>query len=140
MSPRVASREVADGTRMGDADEIVDLATSFMDAVQRKDVDQLGRLLGDDFTLTTGRLGKEVRSRAEWLQVTEHDYEIEAYEFEELVVQHYGDCAVARSRYRQTGRMGAQSRNSTYRMTDVWVRMADGWKLQARHAQPIQGD
>lgn len=125
---------------MDDSDEIVDLEMSFMDAVQRQDVDQLGRLLGEDFTLTTGRLGKEVRSRAEWLEVTEHGYEIQAYEFAELVVQHYGDCAVARSRYRQQGRMGEQSRNTTYRMTDVWVRMCDGWKLQARHAQPIQGD
>jgi len=123
-----------------DIDEIADLETALIQAVQRKDIDQLERLLGEDFTLTTGRAGSEVRSREEWLRVTEREYVIEDHEFEELIVQHYGTCAVARSRYRQRGRMGQQARNTTYRMTDVWVRMTDGWKLQARHAQPVQGN
>lgn len=39
----------------------------FVEAVQRKDIDLLERLLGEDFTLTTGRPGKEVCSRDEWL-------------------------------------------------------------------------
>ena len=125
---------------MRDIDEIADLETALIQAVQRKDIDQLERLLGEDFTLTTGRAGSEVRSREEWLRVTEREYVIEDHEFEELIVQHYGTCAVARSRYRQRGRMGQQARNTTYRMTDVWVRMTDGWKLQARHAQPVQGN
>ena len=105
-----------------DIDEITGLETALIQAVQRKDIDQLERLLGEDFTLTTGRAGSEVRSREEWLRVTEREYVIEEHEFEELIVQHYGTCAVARSRYRQLGRMGQQARNTTYRMTDVWVR------------------
>ncbi len=125
---------------MSTTEEITRLETAFMEAVQRKDIELLERLLGADFTLTTGRAGKEVRSRDEWLRVTEHEYVIEEHEFEELVVQHYDTCAVARSRYRQRGRMGQQARDTTYRMTDVWIRMDDGWKLQARHAQPVQGD
>ena len=125
---------------MRDIDEITDLETALIPAVQRKDIDQLERLLGDDFTLTTGRAGSEVRSREEWLRITERAYVIEEHEFEELIVQHYGTCAVARSRYRQQSRMGQRARNTTYRMTDVWVRMTDGRKLQARHAQPVQGN
>lgn len=125
---------------MPNIEEITGLEATFIEAVQRKDIDLLERLLGEDFTLTTGRAGKEVRSRDEWLRVTEHEYVIEEHEFEELVVQDYGTCAVARSRYRQKGRMGEQARNTTYRITDVWIRMDDGWKLQARHAQPVQGN
>lgn len=125
---------------MSTTEEIAGLETALIEAVQRKDIEVLEHLLGEDFTLTTGRAGKEVRSRDEWLRVTEHEYVIEEHEFEELVVQHYGTCAVARSRYRQRGRMGQQARNTTYRMTDVWIRMDDGWKLQARHAQPVQGN
>ena len=60
--------------------------------------------------------------------------------FEELVTQDYGTCAIVRSRYRQRARMGEQARNTTYRMTDVWVRGDHGWQLQARHAQPVAGD
>lgn len=121
-------------------EDIAALERAVMDAVQHRDLDRLDELLGDDFTLTTGRPGHEVRSRAEWMEVTAGEYVIDDYGFEELEVQHYGDCAVARSRYRQSGRMGEQRRDTTYRMTDVWVRMADGWRLQARHAQPVAGD
>lgn len=120
--------------------EIEDLETRLMNAVARRDLETLELLLGDDFTLTTGRPGREVRSRSEWLRVTRDEYTIEAYEFDELVVQHYGACAIARSRYRQTGRMGGEDRTATYRMTDVWVQMPDGWRLQARHAQPLEPD
>jgi ketosteroid isomerase-like protein len=129
-----------DEARLQDSDEIVELERALMAAVQRRDLQLLDKLLGDDFTLTTGRSGNEVRTRAEWLGVTERDYVIDDFAFEELVVQHYGGCAVARSRYRQRARMGRQPRNTTYRMTDVWVRMRDGWRLQARHAQPVDGD
>ena len=125
---------------MDGIEEIVALERAVMGAVQARDLDRLEELLGGDFTLTTGRPGREVRSRDEWMAVTAGEYVIEDYEFDELEVQHYGTCAVARSRYRQAGRMGGERRDTTYRMTDVWVRMPEGWRLQARHAQPVAGD
>lgn len=123
-----------------DVDRIIALERTVMEAVRDRDVAQLDRLLGADFTLTTGRRGNEVRSRAEWLEVTDREYVLDDYAFEELEVQHYGDCAIARSRYRQVGRLGGERRDGAYRMTDVWVRSPDGWKLQARHAQPLGRD
>jgi ketosteroid isomerase-like protein len=120
--------------------DIERLEHELMDAVRHRDLLLLGELLGGDFTLTTGRPGAEVRSREEYLAITEHEYAVEEYAFEGLVVQHYGDCAVVRTRYRQRGRMGDQRRHGTYRITDVWVRGARGWQLQARHAQPLAGD
>ena len=122
------------------AGEIEQLSSQLMVAVQRRDMDTLDALLGDDFTLTTGRPGKEVRARQEWLEVTAREYVLEDFTFSELVVQDYGTCAVVRSRYTQRARMGEQARNTTYRMTDVWVRGDAGWQLQARHAQPVAGD
>lgn len=119
---------------------IEQLTQQLMTAVQQRDMDTLDALLGADFTLTTGRAGKEVRGRQEWLEVTAHQYVLEEFTFEEVVVQDYGTCAVVRSRYRQRARMGDEARNTTYRMTDVWVRGDDGWQLQARHAQPVAGD
>jgi ketosteroid isomerase-like protein len=65
---------------------------------------------------------------------------IEEFDFEELAVQLYGPAAVVRSRYRQRGAMGAERRDTTFRMTDVWVRHDDGWRLHVRHAQPVEGD
>lgn len=122
------------------AENIERLEQDLMRAVQTRDMTTLDRLLGDDFTLTTGRPGNEVRSREEWLRITEREYEIHDYVFEELIVQLYDGCAIVRSRYRQRGRMGDAARNTVFRMTDVWVHAADGWNLQARHAQRVEGD
>lgn len=123
-----------------DVDDIIELEHEAIRAVQTRDMDALQRLVGEDFTLTTGRPGKEVRSRDEWMRVTELDYVIDDYDFEELVVQPYDGCAIVRSRYRQQARMGDRARNTVFRMTDVWIETSDGWQLQARHAQPVEGD
>jgi ketosteroid isomerase-like protein len=123
-----------------DNEEIVRLTHRLMRAVQERDMDLLEELLGDDFTLTTGRPGAEVRSREQWLWTTERHYRIYEFSFDELAVQRYGDCAVVRSRYRQKGVMGRSPRNSVFRMTDLWVLHPEGWQIHVRHAQPIEGD
>lgn len=120
-----------------DEAEIAQLERELMEAVRQRDILLLEEFLGDDFTLTTGRAGAEVRTRDEYLAVTRDDYVIEEYAFEGMVVQHYGNAAVVRTRYRQSGRMGAARRDGAYRITDVWVRGGRGWQLQARHAQPL---
>ena len=105
--------------------------------MQRRDLAFLDRLLGSRFTLTTGRTDAEVRSRQEWLDITRDRYTIESFAFEDFIVQVYGDTAVARSRYRQTGRMDNQDRTLMYLMTDVWVRRAGRWQAVARHISPL---
>jgi ketosteroid isomerase-like protein len=113
------------------------LEHDFADAVRRRDLDFLEAHLGEEFTLTTGRPGAEVRSRAEWLRVTRDDYVVRSFEFDDLTVQAYGDAAVVRSRYRQAGSMAGQDRTGTYLMTDVWVRRDERWQLVARHITPL---
>jgi ketosteroid isomerase-like protein len=108
-----------------------------MDAVRDRDMEALDSLLGHRFTLTTGRPGAEVRSRAEWLEVTRESYVIESFDFEWLEVDGYGDAAVARSRYRQRGRMGDDDRTQPFLMTDVWVRSDGAWRLFTRHITPL---
>ena len=116
------------------------LERELMRAVKERDLAWLEGVVADDFTLTTGRLGAEVRDRAQWMEVTASEYVIETFDFEEIVVSVYGDAAVARSRYRQTGSMGGHRRDTAFRMTDVWIRHAGEWKLHVRHAQPVEGD
>ena len=123
-----------------DDEGILELTWKFMRAVQDRNILTLEELLGDDFTLTTGRPGAEVRTRDQWLRNTERHYRIYEFDFDEIVVQSYEGCAVVRSRYRQRGALGTSPRNTVFRMTDVWVAQPDGWKIEARHAQPIEGD
>jgi ketosteroid isomerase-like protein len=114
------------------------LERQWIEAVRDRDTEKLVRILGEEFTLTTGRPGNEVRSRAEYLEIARDRYSIESFEFTELEVHTYGHVAVVRSRYRQTGSMDGAERNQTYLMTDVWVRRAGRWQAVTRHVSPLE--
>ena len=120
-------------------DEIDTLLRRWADAVQKREMAFIETLLAPEFTLTTGRLGAPVRTREQYLAVTRDEYEIESWEFEEIVVQHYGRFAIARSRYTQTGRMGTESRDGTYLMTDAFVKQSGRWRVVARHISALAG-
>lgn len=122
---------------MASEEPLARLEAEFMEAVKRRDVAYLDRMLGENFVLTTGRTGAEVRCRQEWLEVTRESYRIESFEFEWLRVEVYGDAAVVRSRYRQKAKMGGVDRTGSYLMTDVWVRQQEGWLLVTRHISPL---
>ncbi len=73
------------------------LEHQWLDAVKARDIERLDRLLGEEFTLTTGRRGNEVRSRPEYPEIARDLYGIEAVEFEELEGVFYGHVALWRS-------------------------------------------
>jgi ketosteroid isomerase-like protein len=107
-------------------------------AVAARDVATLDRLLGPEFTLTTGRAGNEVRGRAEYLEITGTRYVIEDFRFEELeVIELAPGAALVRSRYVQRGSMDGADRSQPFLMTDVWARREPGWQLVTRHVSPI---
>lgn len=120
--------------------EINDLEVGLMTALQQRDAAALERYLGADYTMTAGVPGREVRNRADWLEIGLHEYVLDDFTFEEMTVQLYPGCAVARSRFTQRASMNGSPRNSTYRITDVWVPGPDGWQVQARHSQRVAGD
>jgi ketosteroid isomerase-like protein len=107
-------------------------------AVAARDLPTLDRLLGQEFTLTTGRPGNEVRGRAEYLEITASHYIIDEYRFDELEVIELGPgAAVVRSRYAQRGSMDGADRTQPFLMTDVWAHRPAGWQLVTRHVSPL---
>ena len=119
-------------------DAIAALTRELQAAVAARDVQALERLLGPEFTLTTGRPGNEVRGRAEYLEITAKRYAIDEFAFEELEVLELGaDAAVVRSRYVQRGSMDGADRSQPFLMTDVWARRPAGWQLVTRHVSPL---
>ncbi len=118
--------------------EIEELERRWAGAVAEREMAFLETLLAPEFTLTTGRPQEPVRTREQYLAVTRDEYEVDSWEFEEIVVQHYGRFAVARSRYRQSGRMGGEAREGVYLMTDAFVKQSGRWRAVARHISPGQ--
>jgi ketosteroid isomerase-like protein len=119
------------------ARQIERLEQRWMEAVRDRDMAFLEELLGEEFTLTTGRPGAPVRGREEWLAITRDRYAIEEFEFERLEVLPYGHVAVARSRYRQAASMDGEDRTQTFLMTDVFVRRKGRWTAVTRHVSPL---
>ena len=93
-------------------DDLAALSVRFMEAVRDRELPFLEYHLGEEFTLTTGRAGAPCGTSAEWLQVTASRYEIEEFAFEELEAHDYGSVGVVRSRYRQTGSMDDERRDT----------------------------
>ena len=117
--------------------EIEELLRRWAHAVEHREAAFLEALLAPEFTLTTGRAGAPVRTREQYLAVTRDEYEVDSWDFDEITVQHYGRFAVARSRYRQTGRMGDEVRDGDYLMTDAFVKQGGRWRAVARHITPL---
>jgi ketosteroid isomerase-like protein len=118
--------------------ELMRLEHAWMDAVRRRDMELLQRMLGEEYALTTGRPGAEVRSRQEWLEITRNHYVIDSFSFKKFDIHVYGDTAVVRSHYCQKGRMGTLDRSAEYLMTDVWVRRDGRWQAVTRHISPLR--
>ena len=121
-------------------DEIEGLLHHWAEAVEKREMAFLETLLAPEFTLTTGRPGAEVRTREQYLAITRDDYEVESWQFDDVVVQHYGRFAVARSRYTQRGRMGTETRNGAYLISDAFVKQSGRWRAVARHITPLAQD
>jgi ketosteroid isomerase-like protein len=123
-----------------DTQEITDLEHGLMTAMQKRDAAFLERTVGADYTMTAGVAGREVRNRSDWIDIALTQYVLDDFTFEELHVQIYPGCAIARSRFTQQASMNGSPRNSTYRMTDVWIPSEGEWQIQARHSQRVAGD
>jgi hypothetical protein len=120
-------------------DKLVRLERDLMRAVKERTLDVCERVLADEFTLVTGRPGAEIRSRAEWLEVTADRYVLDTYEFESIDVSVYGHIAVVRTRHRQSATVDGDDRTGEYLTTDVWIRRGGRWQLVNRHLSPLGG-
>jgi catechol 2,3-dioxygenase-like lactoylglutathione lyase family enzyme len=118
-------------------DELERLEHAWLDAVRRRDAAFLDELLAAEFTLTTGRLGSEIRTRDEYLRITREEYRLDEFSFEWVEIVEADGAAVVRSRLRQRGRMGSQDRTQSFLMTDVFFRREGRWQAVTRHVSPL---
>ena len=111
--------------------ELVELSTDVVQAVQRHDLARLEELLGAEFSLlgAAGELDREG-----FLEAAAGPYEIEDFSYEEIDLQVYGNTAVIVSRYRQQARLDGRDLTRELKVTDVWVRRDARWRLVRRHA------
>ena len=71
--------------------EVAAVERRWQEAVRDRDIATLDALLACEFTLTTGRPGAPVRTRADYLRLTASEYVVADFAFEALDVVAVGD-------------------------------------------------
>lgn len=111
--------------------ELVELSRNLVRAVQEHDVGALEELLAAEFTLqgAAGQLDRDA-----FLEAAAGPYEIDAFAYEEIDPEVYGDTAVLVSRYEQSARLHGRDLSHRMHVTDIWTRRDGRWQIVRRHA------
>lgn len=110
-------------------EELRERYQTWMEAIQRKDLATLDRVLGEEYVYTASGQGRW--SRQGWLD-TVAIYDIHRFELRALDVRTYDEVAVALTEYWQEATVAGAVRSGTFQITDVWVRRDGRWQVVAR--------
>jgi ketosteroid isomerase-like protein len=117
-----------------DREELAELETEWMAAMQARDRDRLEELVADGFRFTAIHLHPEPMSREQWMGAAMEGYTITTFAYEEMLVDVFGDTAVIHARYSQIASYGTVNLSNVFRLTDVWSRHTGKWQVVARHS------
>jgi hypothetical protein len=118
--------------------EITDLLTRFAEAQRLSDVDDLSRLLTDDFKLV-GPLGFVV-SKQEWLeQFRTGMLQVQSLEWDEIEIRThaYAYFAIAIGRLTQAATFTREPADGRFRVTAIAIGRGTSWHLAGAHYSPI---
>jgi ketosteroid isomerase-like protein len=121
---------------MGDAEQVIAAAEARATALVRGDAEGLSRLLHEEFKWTTHT--GETFGRAEYVRRnTEGHTAWRSQEFFDAKVVVVGDTAVLQAAVTDVV-LSVDHEPETFRMpmTQIWVRLPDGWQCLAGHAGP----
>jgi ketosteroid isomerase-like protein len=117
-----------------DREELAELETEWMAAMQARDRDRLEELVADGFRFTAIHLHPEPMSREQWMGAAMEGYTITTFAYEEMLVDVFDDTAVIHARYSQIASYGTVNLSNVFRLTDVWSRHTGKWQVVARHS------
>lgn len=110
------------------ADEILELQDAFDDAELRGDAVRLDSLLADDF-LSIGEQGY-VLGKQEWIG-RHGDFRYLSVDTSEVDVRRYDNTAIVRCVQRSRASWRGDEMTLAVRLSQVWVRQSNGWRLAA---------
>lgn len=114
-------------------DELVALEQEWVRAIADNDMDQLERIVGQEYTLAANNFpgGRTRFSRQEWM-ATVPLYEVHSYAFSNVVVHDYEDVAVVLAELELRATVRGEDRSGGFTVTDVWVKRDERWEVVTR--------
>jgi ketosteroid isomerase-like protein len=116
---------------------LAQLQHDWMQAVQERDMDRLEEIVGDGFRFTAVHLIPEPMTRAQWMGAAREGYTILSFAYEHMDIDVFGDTGIVHARYSQVASYQHTPLSNVFRLTDVWHREPDGWKVVARHSSVL---
>jgi ketosteroid isomerase-like protein len=117
-------------------ESIVRLNREWNEALVRRDVASLDRVLNDDFVFTgpTGRL----QDKTQYIKsIQSSDRSFASFDTVNLEMRIYGHATVVTGRAVAKILYKNEERINHYRYTDVWIKRQTQWRAVARQATPI---
>jgi hypothetical protein len=108
------------------ADDILELQRAFDDAELQADTGRLAGLLADDF-LSIGERGFQLDKR-QWID-RHREFRYLAIETTEVDVRRYDGAAIVRCIQRSRAAWRGEPMTLAVRLSQVWIRQTDGWRL-----------
>ena len=116
-------------------DDVLAAARRRAEALSSGDSDELGRWLHEGFVWTSHR--GEVFDRAAYLEANTRRVRFVSQELADPQVTVVGDTAIVVAAVRDVVVRNGEPSTYTMRLTQTWIRSADGWQCLAGHAGPL---
>ena len=127
VQSQVGDKNAADAQQISVEQQLKQVEREWNDAVVRRDVAALERILSDDFMLITA--ASTVSTKAQLIDtIKSPDLVIEPFDTQDVSVRVYGDTAVVTGRFTQKGSYKGKAFSNQFRYTDVYVKRALGWQ------------
>ncbi len=117
--------------------ELIAAENEQIDAVKRHDVNELRRILADEFTLVGSRSSGERTHKDQYIE-NSFQNRVASFSFTDFFIRVYGSTAVVNCRFSIQGLLRGKDTARDYLFTDVWVRRGGRWQLVARHSSLIR--
>jgi ketosteroid isomerase-like protein len=108
------------------------LERQWVDAIVKKDVATLERLLADDFSGTSADAHSYTKTMA-INELTSGKFVAAEMSLDEISVSQYGDVAVAFTSQQEKSTYDGRDTSGHTHFTDVWVKRDGGWQAVASH-------
>jgi ketosteroid isomerase-like protein len=116
--------------------ELIKLENGWNDAVLKRDLAFLDRILADDFTI--GEVDGTVTTKAQLLAyIKSGEYAVASSVYADVKVRVYGDAAVVMGHTAEKSRFKGADMTGEYLWTDTWVKIAGRWQCVAAHSSKI---
>ncbi len=120
-----------------DRQQLAQLQRDWMQAVRERDMERLEEIVGQGFRFTAVHLNPEPMTREQWMGAAREGYTIVSFAYESMDIDVAGDTGIVHSRYSQVASYQHTSLSNVFRLTDVWHRFDDDWKVVARHSSVL---